>query len=289
MEALGSQIVNGLTIGAEYALIAAGLALIFGVLGIVNFAHGEFYMIGAYLMFFIQDRGELPYGVAAVLALVAMAVFGALFYFIVVHRILNLTWQIQLIATLATSIILVNFMIVVGSSLPQQIYSPLSGITLALGETRFSAQRVLILAAALIAFAALYLFLTYTKPGKAVRAMSQNREAAAVVGIPLHRVGLATVIVGSMLAGVASITIAPLYNVQPPMGQLVVIKAFAAVVMGGFGNVTGAIIAGFTLGLIEAMSVGYISSEYADAIVLGFMVLVLLVRPHGLFGKAVRT
>jgi branched-chain amino acid transport system permease protein len=289
MQVLLDQITNGLTRGAEYALVAAGLALIFGVVQIVNFAHGEFYMVGAYFLFVAQAVMGLPYALGALTAILAMTIFGGVFYVLVIERIIGKGWQTQLVATLAASVLLVNVAIVLAGSVPQTVVSPLSDAILSIGTVHFSAQRLLVLVLAIIAFAALYVFLRFTKVGKAMRAISQNRDAAVVVGIPVNRMALAAVIVGSALAGVAAVTIPPLSNVSPTMGSIVTLKAFAAVVMGGFGNVSGAVVSALILGIVEALGVGFISSEYGDAIVFGAMILVLLVRPYGLFGRPLRS
>ncbi len=288
MQVLLDQLANGLTLGAEYALVAAGLALIFGVVQIVNFAHGEFYMVGAYFLLLTQSAFALPYALGALLSIIAMGVFGGLFFLVVIRRILDKGWQTQLVATLAASVLLVNCAIVVAGSIPQAVLSPLSSLIMSLGGIHFSAQRLLVLLLAAVAFGVLYLFLRFTKMGKAMRAVAQNRDAAVVAGIPVDRVALAAVVAGSALAGVAGVTVPPLSNVSPTMGSIVVLKAFAAVVMGGFGNVPGAAVSALILGVVEALGVGYVSSQYGDAIVFGAMILVLLVRPHGLFGRAVR-
>ncbi len=288
MELLFQQLVNGLTAGAEYALVAAGLSLIFGVLEIVNFAHGEFYMVGTYMLYVAETQGGLGYLPAALVAVLGMGVLGTLFYGVVIRRILNRGWQVQLVATLAVSIFLVNAATVMAGPVPKVVPSPLSQVAVAIGGYHVSLQRFVILGATMLAFGLLFAYLRYTKTGKAMRAVAQNREAAAVVGIPIQRIGMAAVIASTALAGVASVTIAPLYTVSPTMGQLVVIKAFAAVIMGGFGNVSGAIVSAIVLGLVEAFGTAYISSDYADLFVFGVMILVLLVRPQGLFGRAVR-
>ncbi len=288
MTYLVDLLLNGLTLGAEYALVAAGLALIFGVLEIVSFAHGELFMVAGYLLYVFITRGRVAYWAAAPAVVLGMIAVGALFYAIVVRRILNRGWQVQLVATLAVSIVLVNGTIVVMGSSPKLVSSPLSEVILRLGSVRLSEQRLLVVGAAIVAFAGLYGVLQHTKTGKAMRAVAQNREAAMVVGIPIQRIGLAAVVTSSALAGVAAATIAPLYNLQPTMGQLVIVKAFAAVIMGGFGNVTGAIVAAAVLGVVEALTIGYVTSDYADVLVFGVMLLTLLFRPQGLFGRIVR-
>lgn len=289
MQLFIDQVVNGLTAGSEYALIAAGLALIFGVVEIVNFAQGELYMAGAYFLYIAQTHFHLPYAFALLVQLVMMALLGVLFYVVVIRRILERGWQVQLVATLAVSILLVNLAIVTAGSLPKTVNSSLTYEIVTAGPVRLSAQRILVFATAIVAFALLASFLKYTKTGRAMRAVAQNRQAAAVVGVPIQRIGLAAVVIGCLLCGLASGTIAPLHNVEPTMGMLVIIKAFAAVIMGGFGNVTGAIVSAFVLGLTESFAIGYISSAYADAIVFAVMIVVLLFRPNGVFGKAVRT
>jgi branched-chain amino acid transport system permease protein len=283
-----NELVNGLTAGSEYALIAAGLALIFGVLEIVNFAQGELYMVGAYVLYLAETHLKLAYVPALLVTLVGMAIFGAIFYFVVIARIINRGWQVQLVATLAASIIMVNVAIVVAGSMPLNVTSPIAYTNVSAGPLRMSEQRILVFGLALLAFAALYALLRFTKTGRAMRAVAQNREAATVVGVPIRRIGLVAVVAGSVLCGLAGATISPLYNVSPTMGSIVIIKAFAAVIMGGFGNVTGAVISAFVLGLTESFSIGYVTSAYADAIVFAVMIAVLLLRPNGVFGRAVR-
>jgi branched-chain amino acid transport system permease protein len=285
---LVNQLANGVTNGAAYALLAAGLTLIFGVLGIVNFAHGEFYMLGAYAMYLAYAVLGLNYVLAAILAVLAMAVVGVVFYTIVLRRLLPAGWQPQVVATIAVSLLLINIVTIQTDALPKFVPSPLTNIGLSIGGARFSLQRVLVLVCALLAFLGLYVMLKRTKPGKAMRALSQNPEMCKVVGIPEHRISMLAVVLGIMLTAVASVTIAPLALITPDMGAFPTLKAFAAVVMGGFGYVGGAIASGFMLGIVEALAVGYVSSQYGPAFLFGVMILVLLIRPHGLFGRGSR-
>lgn len=282
------QLLNGLTLGAQYALIAGGLALIFGVLGIVNFAHGEFYMLGAYALYVTQQLWGLPYMSAAAVAVLLMGVFGAVYYLVVLRTLLNRAWQIQLVATLATSLLLVNLVTVLVGPSPRLVTSPFTDVRVVILGGSVSMQRLLVLALTAVTFAAMYAYLFRARSGKALRAVSQNREAAEVVGIPAARIGLLATVAAAALAGVAAVMIAPLVNLQPTMGQLVALKAFAAVIMGGFGSVNGAVLAAFILGMVEALATGYITSDYADILVFGVMLTALLVRPHGLFGRVAR-
>lgn len=288
MNELLAQLLNGLTFGAQYALIAAGLALIFGVLEVVNFAHGEFFMIGSYLLYLAVMVWDVPYALAALVAVAGMAIFGVLFYYLIIARILNRGWQVQLVATLAASIVLTNLMIVVAGSQPKVVITSLSTEGVEIAGVHLSWQRLLVLATTVVTFSLLALFLRRSRTGKAMRAVAQNRAAARVVGIGIGRVGLVAVALACALSGVAAATVAPLYSVAPTMGLLVIMKAFAAVILGGFGNVTGAVYAGIVIGVVEALSIGYISSSYADVVVFALMIVVLLIRPTGVFGKAVR-
>jgi branched-chain amino acid transport system permease protein len=249
MQFLVEQIIDGLTRGAEYSLIATGLTLIFGVVQIVNFAQGEFYAVGAYVLFALSATFGLPYWAAAVGTVLATAAFGGLFYGVVVHRLIDRAWQTQLVATLAASIILINLLIVVAGSLPRRVHSPLTNDIVSVAGTDMSAQRLLVFGVAMLAFAALALFLRRAKLGKAIRAVAQNREACAVTGIPVARTALTAVVIGSALAGAAAATIPPLYNVQPTMGTGAIVMGFAAVIVGGLGNVTGTVIAALGLGV----------------------------------------
>jgi branched-chain amino acid transport system permease protein len=293
MEIFIEQILNGLTLGSQYALVAVGLALIFGVVEIVNFAHGEFFMLGAYAFAMVYPYdGPIPYPLAILLATAIMVLFGIGYERVVIHPILDKTWHMQIIATLATSIIFINSAMAIWGTTPITIPTSLAKTTVQTAYFNISYQRMMVFGVTASAFIALHLFIQKTKAGKAMRAMSQNREACAVYGINIRKISVLTFAISSGLTGLAAALIAPLFNVLPTMGILLTLKAFAAVIMGGFGRVSGAIYASFIIGLTEALAAGYghylnIDSAYRDAFPFGMMVLVLLFRPHGLFGKRV--
>lgn len=284
---LVQQVFNGLTLGSLYGLVAAGLALIFGVLELVNFAHGEFFMLGAFAFYLLYVVVGLPYVAAALASVAIMVLVGAGFHRVVLRPIIDRSWQVHLVATLAASIVFVNAAILVFGTTPKSTPTDYSRNIIVLGVIRLTQQRAIVLLVALVVFICLHLFIQRTKWGKAMRALSQNREACQVVGIDVSRVSLLAFAIGTGLTGLAAALVAPLYNVYPSMGTLLTLKAFAVVIMGGFGNVNGAIYAAFLLGLVESFAAGYISSEYTDAIAFGAMILVLLVRPYGLFGRHV--
>lgn len=287
MEDLLEQAIHGLTLGSMYAMVATGLALMFGVVRLINFAHGEFFMVGAYAFWFAFKEVGLPYPAAALLAAAAMAAFGIAYQRIVVRAILDRSWHVQLIATLATSIVLTNLAIIAWGTQAKEVPTALSARVVEVGGMRIAWQRVLVLAAAPAIFGGLHWFVSRTKTGRAMRAMSQNREACAVVGVDIQRIALATFALSGGLAGAAAGLVSPLFNIFPDMGAVLTLKAFAAVIVGGFGYVRGAIAASFLIGITESLAAGYISYAYKDAFAFLMMIAVLLWRPHGLFGRRI--
>ena len=287
MEDLLEQLIHGLTLGSMYAMVAAGLALMFGVVRLINFAHGEFFMLGAYAFWFAYRAVGLPYPVAGLVAAVVMGGFGIVYERTVIRSILDRSWHVQLIATLATSITLTNLAIIVFGTQAKEVPTGLSSRILEIGEVRIAWHRLLVLGMSLLVFAALHWFVRRTKTGKAMRAMSQNREACAVVGVDVERVALATFAFSAVLAGGAAALVTPLFSIFPDMGALLTLKAFAAVIVGGFGYVQGAIAASFLIGVTESLAAGYISYAYKDAIAFVIMIAVLLWRPQGLFGRRI--
>ncbi len=287
MEDLLEQLIHGLTLGSMYAMVAAGLALMFGVVRLINFAHGEFFMLGAYAFWFAYRAVGLPYPVAGLVAAGVMGGFGIIYERTVIRSILDRSWHVQLIATLATSITLTNLAIIVFGAQAKEVPTVLSSRILEIGALRIAWHRLLVLGMSLLVFAALHWFVRRTKTGKAMRAMSQNREACAVVGVDVQRVALATFALSAALAGGAAALVTPLFSIFPDMGALLTLKAFAAVIVGGFGYVQGAIAASFLIGVTESLAAGYISYAYKDAIAFVIMIAVLLWRPQGLFGRRI--
>jgi branched-chain amino acid transport system permease protein len=281
------QLVNGLTLGSLYALVAIGLALVVGVLRLINFAHGELFMVGSYLFFLARLDGAAPYWIAGIATVAGMAALGYLFERLVIERVLDKTWRVQLIATLAISVIIVNAFILIWGLNPKMAPTALSSRFLDLGVVRVAEQRALVFIVAPLAFAAFSIFLQRTRTGRAMRAISQNREACLVVGVDPHRIAGITFAISAGLAGLASALVVPLYAVFPTMGTVLTFKALAAVIMGGFGQVKGALLASYLIGVAEAMASGFVSSALADLVVFGVMVLTLLLRPQGLFGRRV--
>jgi branched-chain amino acid transport system permease protein len=281
------QLVHGLTLGSMYAMVAAGLALMLGVARLINFAHGEFFMLGAYAFWYAYAERGVPYPLAGVLAPAVMVIFGVVYQRTVIRAILARSWHVQLIATLATSIVLTNLAIIVFGTQPKEVPTALSSRIVTIGGMRMAGQRLLVLGASIVIFAALHWFVTRTRAGRAMRAMSQNREACAVVGVDVQRVAMVAFAVSAALAAAAAVLVSPLFNIFPDMGTGLTLKAFAAVVTGGFGYVNGAIAASFLIGITEAVAGSYLSYAYKDAFAFVIMIAVLLWRPQGLFGRRI--
>lgn len=279
---------NGLSVGLGYALAAIGLALIFGILGQVNFAHGELYMLGAFLLLWGMQQLGLPYGVAAILMVALMAAVGtALAQGIIVPN-LERGFESVVIGTLAVAIILQNAVRLTFGATPLDIASPFEASVVEIGGVLLFGQRLLVCGAFVVAFAGLAAFLRYTETGRAMRAMAQNREACVMVGIDVRRVTRWTGALGAALVGLAGVVISPLFDLYPNMGTEVVIKSFAVVIIGGMGNVWGSALAGIALGVAESYAGGLGNAALRDAIAFIVMIVILLVRPEGLFGKTVR-
>ncbi len=281
-------LVNGLTIGLIYALVASGLSLVFGILNIVNFAHGEFYMLGAMLAYFVAGTLGMSYWVTVVVVVLAAGAIGALLYDILLQRFEGSNVERGVLATLGLSMVLQNGAIFLFSTTPRLTRTEYSfkiwefaGVTLPL--TRLFAAVL-----SVIAFALTWWALQATQTGRAIRGVSQNREAALMVGIDPKRVSRIAVAAGIAFAGLAGAALAPVYSVHPTMGFAFVFKAFAIVIIGGLGNFQGAALAALLVGMVESFVGALASLVIADAITFATMLLVLLMRPEGLFGRGVR-
>ena len=289
------QLVNGVTWGSVYALIALGYTMVYGILRLINFAHGDVYMLGAFFALFAARwlgaaRDPNPALALAVLTL-AMAGCGAVgfvierFAYKPVRRSSRLA---ALITAIGVSLLLENGGILLFGADPKffpQIVPP-RNIALGGGVT-ISNQQILILVVSLGLMLGLRFIVLYTRVGKAMRAVSHNHTAAALMGISVDRIISFTFVLGSMLAAAAGVLVA-LQNpkIEPLMGIMPGLKAFVAAVLGGIGNIPGAVLGGLVMGIAEVMVVGYLSPTYRDAIAFVLLIVILLVRPAGILGKA---
>jgi branched-chain amino acid transport system permease protein len=276
---------NGITLGLLYALIAVGLSLIFGVMEIINFAHGEFLMLGAFAMAFALPVFGLLYWPALAVAILGIMLFGAIVYEILLARLRPEEFERSILITLGLSIIVMHLVQYFFTANPRLVDTQFGFEGLNVGAIRITWTRVIAAGVALAAFAGLYLVLRHTQFGRAMRAIAQNREAALMVGIRPRTVARNAVVLAAGLCGLAGAAIAPIQLVTPYMGQFLIFKAFALVIIGGLGDIAGAIAAAVGLGLIESWIGGFFTVAWQEAAVFVIMILVLFLRPDGLFRR----
>ena len=276
---------NGLMLGLIYALIAAGLALVFGVLEIINFAHGEMLMVGAYVMAFAIPAFGGQYLPAMATAVLASAVLGVLLYEGFLVRLREKDFERSILITMGISMVLLYGCQYLFTSTPKMITTQMGMEGMQVGAIRITWTRVVACGIALGAFAALWFILHRTQFGRAMRAVAINREAALMVGIKPRTVARNAVVVATVLAGLAGAALAPVHLVQPVMGQFLIFKAFALVIIGGLGSLGGAVLAGIALGVVESWIGGFFEIIWQETAAFVAMIAVLLVRPHGLFGR----
>jgi len=281
-------LLNGIVMGVIYALVAMGLSLIFGVLEIVNFAHGEFYMLASMLAYFLTAQWGFGYwSTIVVVTVVGLAVGYVLFEGLLIG-LRGEAFERSILLTMGLSMVLQNGAVFLFTTNPRMIETPLSYQNVQLGDLRIPMARLYALILGVVAFGALYLILHRTRLGKAMRGVAQNRVAAMMVGIDARVVARLAVAIGIGLSGLAGAALAPIYAVHPLMGFAFVFKAFAIIIIGGLGNVSGAAIAALLLGILESFSGGLLPLAMTDAVAFVAMIVVLLVRPQGLFGRGVR-
>lgn len=285
MDMVIQQLVNGIIVGSMYALMASGLSLIWGTMKMLNFAHGEFYMLGGYFMFMLNVLSGVNVVIALLISVILTFIIGVIMERLVIRHLLGKPgWDVShLIATFGISIFLQNIALSIWGERFKNIPYYLDGNISLLG-INLSYHRLLILIVAVIVFILFWAFLKYSRFGNALRATSQDREAATIYGINTNIVYIIAIGLSVALASVAATMLSPVYAVSPWMGQTPLIKALTVVVLGGLGSLTGAIIGGVGLGILEAFGILVLSSEWQNVIAFAVLILVLWVRPSGLFG-----
>jgi len=285
------QLVNGITLGGVYALIAVGYTMVYGVIQLINFAHGEIYMLGAFLAYTLVAVVGMPFFPAFILTLVICAVLGVVLDFVAYRPLRKAPRLAALITAIGMSIFLQNMALLIwGSqikSYPREVLPAFfSEAAISMGDVTLSWLQLFILSITLLFMIILHLTIHKTRIGMAMRAISQDKTASALMGIGVNRVISFTFAIGSAMGGMAGILVGLYYNaIFPTMGYVAGIKAFAAAVLGGIGSVPGAMLGGGVLGIAEVMGAGYISSEYRDGISYAVMIAVILFKPSGLIGK----
>jgi len=290
------QLINGLALGAVYALIALGYTMVYGILQLINFAHGEVYMLGAYLGIIVL--GVLTYlGFTAyslplsllltvVISMVFCAAYGAAIERVAYRPLRNASKLAPLISAVGMSIILQNFVMLAQGKEYKNLPPMLPSEGFSIFDANVSPVQIYILTASVLIMVGLHFFVARTRLGKAMRATSQDRIMAGLVGININQVISITFMIGSALAAVAGVMVTLYYGVVHFfMGYLAGIKAFTAAVLGGIGSIPGAMLGGFMLGLIENFGASYISSVYKDAFAFLVLIITLIIRPAGLLGQ----
>ena len=288
-----SNLVNGISLGSIYAIIALGYTMVYGIAKMLNFAHGDVIMVGAYVAFCALQYWGLPPLLALLAAMALCTVLGITIEGLAYRPLRQATSLAVLITAIGMSYLLQNLALLIWGanpkSFPSSVMVPLSALTLFGGRLTVSGVTLVAILANLVIMAALTTFISRTKLGKAMRCVSEDRGAAQLMGINVNATISATFAIGSALAAVAGILLCSAYpTLMPTTGSMPGIKAFTAAVFGGIGSIPGAMIGGILLGVIEILGKAYISTELGDAIVFAVLIVVLLFRPTGLLGKPIR-
>jgi|SRR5579872_2947544 len=288
LQTLAQAVVNGLLIGGIYALVSIGVTLIFGVVKIVNFAQGEFVMIGMYLSFFLATRAGIDPLVSLVIVMPVMFVVGMVFQHVLIRRVLSLGDMPQIFLTFALSVLLMNLALLLFTANYRTVQTPYTDASFHIGGVYISVAKLIAFILAMVFSGALTVFLRTTDIGKAMRAAAQNRDVAMLMGINTDLVFAVAVGLALALAGAAGALLMPFYPVYPTVGQVFVLMAFVAVVLGTLGNVTGALIAGLMMGIAESLGIQFVGADSGLIVVFMLLLLTLAFRPSGLFGGRAR-
>ncbi|OAT79364.1 branched-chain amino acid ABC transporter permease [Desulfotomaculum copahuensis] len=280
------QIINGLTLGATYALIALGYTMVYGIIQLINFAHGDIFMIGAFIGVAAASIFFHNFFLILIAAMLACTVLGVTIERVAYRPLRRANRLNALISTIGVSIFLETFMTVFKGPQPIGFPHVLNNATYRLGHTEFSSIQIIILLVSILLMVGLQGIVRYTKTGKAMRAASEDYDTASLMGININRVISFTFAIGSALAAAGGVLVGIYFNsVDPYMGVMVGLKAFVAAVLGGIGNIPGAMLGGMILGLAEVFGVAAGFSSYKDAIAFTLLIVILLVRPTGLLGR----
>lgn len=280
------QLINGLRTGSIYALIAIGYTMVYGIAKMINFAHGDIIMVGAYALYFSISVLVLPVPIALLITVIICGVLGVMIEKVAYKPLRSAPPLAVLITAIGMSFFLQSASLLIFGSTPIPFQSVIPNVNISIGPVVISSITVVTLIVTAIAMILLTLFVNKTKLGSAMRAVSEDKGAAELMGINVNSTISMTFAIGSALAAVAGVLyICQYQSMKPTLGALPGIKAFVAAVLGGIGSIPGAMIGGILLGLIESVSKAYISTELADAIVFGVLIVVLLFRPSGLLGK----
>ena len=284
-------LINGISIGSVYAIIALGYTMVYGIAKMLNFAHGDVIMVGAYISYCVTSYLGLPAWVSVVAAVVVCTVLGIVIEGLAYKPLRGTPSLAVLITAIGVSYFLQNAAQLIWSSSPKNFTSvvTMKPISLAGGKLVITGEGLLTVAVWILVMVGLTLFTGKTRTGKAMRAVSEDRDAAQLMGINVNKTISMTFAIGSALAAVAGVLLcSTVPTLQPTTGSMPAIRAFTAAVFGGFGSIPGAMLGGILLGIIETFSKAYLSTQFSDAIVFSVLIIILLVKPAGLLGKQVQ-
>ena len=283
------QLVNGLILGSVYALLALGYTMVYGIIKLINFAHGDIYMIGAFMGYYLINILKFNFFLSLILAMLLTALLGVVIEFLAYRPLRNSTRIAALITAIGVSFLLEYGMIFFVGANTRSFPQVIKTVRFNLGPISISNIQLLILGISIFLMVALQFIVQKTKMGKAMRAVSVDSDAAQMMGINVNRTISFTFALGSALAGAAGVLIALYYNsLEPLMGMTPGIKSFVAAVLGGIGIIPGAALGGFVIGLLETFATALGLSDFRDAIVYAILIVILLIRPAGILGKNVK-
>ncbi len=284
MELFLQQIFNGIMFGSTYAIVALGLTLVMGILSIPNFAHGHLYMLGGYITYFFIHNLGFGYWQSLLLSMIVLGLVGVLMERIVFRPLTDAPHINAFIAAIGALLFLEALAMVVWGPQGLRITNPHPQIFKVLGIT-MGVQRLIVIIGAIVLIVLLHLFLKKTLMGTTIEAVAQNREGAMLNGINVNRVSAITFFISAATASIAASFLSPIFMLSPAMGAILGMKAFIIVILGGMGSIPGAILGGYILGLIEALGGGYVSAAYKDVFAFGALIIILSIKPTGIFGK----
>ena len=284
-------LINGISIGAVYAIIALGYTMVYGIAKMLNFAHGDVIMVGAYISFCVTNYLGLPAIVSVIAAMVVCTVLGILIEGLAYKPLRGTPSLAVLITAIGVSYFLQNTAQLIWSSSPKNFTSIVNIKPMVIfgGQLTITGEMIVTVLTAVVVMLVLTWFTTRTKMGKAMRAVSEDRDAAQLMGINVNQTISMTFAIGAALAAVAGVLLcSTVPMLQPTTGSMPGIRAFTAAVFGGIGSIPGAMIGGILLGIIENFAKAYLSTQFSDAIVFGVLIIILLVKPAGLMGKQIQ-
>lgn len=278
-------IANGLVTGGGYVLAALGLTLVFGILDVINFAHGIFYTIGAFVTFTLAKEMGLNFFASLILSMVVLAVFGVVVERLIFRPLRSKGHLPQIIAANGLALVSIDAVRLIWTADPQHLPAPFTEKLLHIGNVVLNYQRILVVVAAIILVALLYWFIEKTWLGLQMRALAQDTMAGRLNGMNINKVSAVTFAISAAITAAAGILITPIFVLTPYVGDVITTKAFAIVILAGVGSITGTVIAGLFLGIIEALTAGYLAAGYESLIAFLLLIITLLFKPSGIMGK----